>query len=912
MKRTLLSVAFLFFITSFFISGTAQLSAQVYYQGTLLEGFDEEAVLGEYRTYMGSDAEKKYPDEYKGFLELRKNQYIDKKLGKVYSAPSYTIEEPHPDPFYEGCGNIDFEDGNFNEWEGRYGFRRSHAPYLNQVGIATSGINWPKADGTTHHTITAGPGIDSCGPVPIVAPNFPGQVKNRYSVRLGNRSPGWGSEQLTYTFTPDSVRSIFYYQYAVIFQNPSDHDSLTQPMFEAVFFDENGDTIPCTYYMVQGASDTSLLDNYYCAGGFGNSVVKYNPWKLKSIDLSSYMGQSITGRFTTEDCGHGAHYGYAYFDAYCGPPEMGFEAEVSCAGQPVELEAPDGTAWDWSTGESTQTIFVTDTGTYSVTVTGDAIDNCQQYIEYHVTSTPGPIAAFNFNAGDCAFDVPFTDSSYIEGGAGTIVSWDWTFGDGATSTEQNPTHTYPGMGDYVITLIVTSDNGCTDTISDSLSITQKPIADLSSGPVCLNNTTNFTDLSTMPPPATNADITGWLWNFGEPSSADSNTSTLQNPTHRYQSAGTYDVTLITYAGSCVDTANIQVTVNPLPQAAFSADNPCIGNPTNFSDESTIAAPGTITTWSWNFGDGATSTDQNPTHTYAAEGDYDVILTVTSDSGCQSTVSIPVSVNEAPIAAMSGHDVCLGAINIFTNTSTGAITSYLWDFGDGNTSTDASPTHMYTDSGTYVVHLTVAIGFCTDTMSTVVQVMPYPTADFSISPNPASAMDPVITFTDHSIGGDSGTWNFGDGTDTIYNPSVGSVTHIYPVENANQEYGVTLSIVNAAGCPAFVRKSFKMDPFWSFYIPDAFSPNGDDKNQTFFGKGVGIVEYEMWIFDRWGNRVFHCDIDNLPQDPMCHWDGSKQLGGSGDPAQQDVYVWVVELKNVFDKRHRYIGHVTLIK
>src|SRR3990172_218078 len=88
--------------------------------------------------------------------------------------------------------------------------------------------------------------------------------------------------------------------------------------------------------------------------------------------------------------------------------------------------------------------------------------------------------------------------------------------------------------------------------------------------------------------------------------------------------------------------------------------------------------------------------------------------------------------------------------------------------------------------------------------------------------------------------------------------------------------------------------------WTFYIPNAFTPNGNGKNEFFFGQGIGITQYEMWIFDRWGNLIFHCDINDLPQSPYCWWDGKVRGGPSDKQVQEDVYVWKVRLTNVLDE------------
>jgi gliding motility-associated-like protein len=100
--------------------------------------------------------------------------------------------------------------------------------------------------------------------------------------------------------------------------------------------------------------------------------------------------------------------------------------------------------------------------------------------------------------------------------------------------------------------------------------------------------------------------------------------------------------------------------------------------------------------------------------------------------------------------------------------------------------------------------------------------------------------------------------------------------------------------------------------WTFYIPNAFTPNGNGKNDFFFGAGIGITEYQLWIFDRWGNLIFECHVNDLPQTFPCMWDGKVRGGPSDAVVQEDVYVWKVKLTNVLTDIHTYVGTVTVVK
>lgn len=321
------------------------------------------------------------------------------------------------------------------------------------------------------------------------------------------------------------------------------------------------------------------------------------------------------------------------------------------------------------------------------------------------------------------------------------------------------------------------------------------VANFSGAPTsgCAPLAVNFTDLSTGP-------VTSWSWNFG-----DGNTSTAQNPSNTYAAAGTYTVTLTVTSATCSDgeTKTGYVTVGTTPTANFigSPTSGCAPLTASFTDQST----GGPTSWSWDFGDGNTSTAQNPSHVYASAGSYTVSLTVSS-AGCSDgeIKTNYITVNAAPTAAFVGAPTsgcALLTVN-FTDQSTGGPTSWSWDFGDGNTSTAQSPSHIYAAAGTYTVSLTVTAAGCSDgeTKTNYITVTSAPTAQFVGSPTSGQA-PLTVNFTDQSTGGPtSWAWNFGDaGTSTAQNPS-----HVYAAAGT---YTVTLTASNTCGSDPETKVSY---------------------------------------------------------------------------------------------------------
>ncbi|MEW6470418.1 MAG: PKD domain-containing protein [Bacteroidota bacterium] len=1060
----------------------------------------------------------------------------DYTIGARYTQPSVVMAP---------CTNVDFESGNFTGWTGTQGSVTCgpvNAPTPNYVpGVA--GLPSPQ------HTIMTGTGLDPCGGFPVVCPG--GNV----SVRMGNgQVSGNGAAQMQQTFTVSTTNSVFTYWYAAVVQDAY-HLSNEQPFFRAEVLDQNGNPIPCGQYLVVGGPN---IPGFSLSTTCGFQDVYYRPWTPVNVDLSAYIGQNITVRFTVGDCCYGGHYGYAYVDASCAPMQI-MGNDTICFGSSTTLSAPAGSAqYLWSTGATTQNITVSPTTMtmYTCTLTSVINSQCQTVLQDTVWVIPSPTAAFTptgggacgggtftftnsttgavsytWNFGDgspldnqqspthtytspgtytvtliasgggaCAdtvqqvvtinsnvtaqfqsttvclnnptvftdlsqggpgnwnwnFGEPssgpnnvstlqnpshtysspgtytvtlivsdpnnncwdttqvqvvvnplpvaqfvatsvcignttvFTDQSTISGGS--ITQWNWNFGDPNSgpnniSTLQNPSHTFTAAGNYSVILTVTSNNGCQSTITLPVTVYPNPVAAFTATTVCQNTPTGFNDIST--------GAISWAWNFGDPSSGPANTSALQNPTHSYTSAGTFTATLIvTGQGGCQDTTSVQVTVNPLPQSNFSATTVCVGLTTAFTDLSTVSS-GTITQWSWNYGDGSpVGTVQNPAHQYMNAGTYTVTLTVTSSNGCTGSFQLPVTVNPLPNPGFTSTTVCVGGSTQFTDMSTiasgtitqwawyfgdntasalqnpshtytsagtytvslittsaagcvdsislqitvnplpvvaftaddtngcvthcvnftdqstvtsGTITQWFWDFGDGSTSTQQHPSHCYSVPGTYDITLTVTTSNgCSQTYTNYAYIIAYPlpTAEFNADPWVTTVVDPTIQFTDLSQSNIvSWYWTFGDGfDDSLQNPS-----HVYPNDNTGvHTYTVTLTVTNIYGCTDDVSHDVIINPEFTFFAPNCVTANGDGINDFFFTYGIGWKEYKLFIYDRWGNKIFWTDDMNKG------WDARVMGGPSGDIVQEDTYVWKVYITDVFDKKHQYVGHVSVIK
>jgi gliding motility-associated-like protein len=243
---------------------------------------------------------------------------------------------------------------------------------------------------------------------------------------------------------------------------------------------------------------------------------------------------------------------------------------------------------------------------------------------------------------------------------------------------------------------------------------------------------------------------------------------------------------------------------------------------------------------------------------------------------------------------------------FSNSLSSSNSSWSWSFGTAESSSLAEPTYCFSNSGQYNVTVTVTDqnGCSANTSPITITVHPTPIANFSTSSNTVSMLNEnysIEYYNQSSSDVVSWFWDFGTGTSISPNQP-NPVVDYTGINSGN--YTTTLTVYNSYGCSDQVTSEIVIESYFTFFIPNAFTPNNDGVNETFFGKGVGIIEYNLTIFDRWGEVIFESnDIEK-------GWDGRAK--GGNEIAQQDVYVWKVNLKDIFNKKHEYIGKVSLIK
>ncbi|MFM2206526.1 MAG: hypothetical protein RL213_501 [Bacteroidota bacterium] len=934
------------------------------------------------------------------------------------------------------CSELGVENG-WSFWDSEEGEN------VSGFGLQFSGSSSPSPP---RFAITGGNGIDTYTPglipgdppIPVVAPAGFGL----HSIRLGELSNDgigggcnaiWQSsnqvaagcaERLTYCFNVGLLDTNFIYAYAFVMENPGNsHSNAEMPYVEFMMLDAAGDTIPCSYKKY--IANENFPGQYICNQARPNVAWDppiYKPWSVEGVNLSGYIGQTVTVVITNADCRLGGHFAHSYWDFACGstaavymptcyvnapdtfvapqPPDnatsysylwfrnhdvVPFDSvrTTIAYSQPgdtfvVKITTPSGcswysryvpqhyqinaafevsvgcdyalfidssnttsgnypaTSWSWSfpggtpgTYNQQQPPAVTFTpGDHTVTlIAGTSSPGCSDTVTQVVRVPLSPIAAFTAPTVCVGSPVSFVNLSDSLS-ADSIATYSWSFpgGQPSASLSNSPSVTYPAPGSWPISLTVTTSDGCVDSVQQNVNVNPDPFAVAAAPSVCFGIPVQTVN-SSYALPAGSALQFDWTFPGGTP-----NVSSSPAPVVNYPAPGDYSATLVaTTSGGCSDSVVLPIKILPLPEVGFTSNPLCEGATTVFSNLSNVPSGSAISTYEWSFPGGSPSVSYavSPSVSYPAAGTFDATLIAVTDDGCSDSLIQPVTVHSLPLPAFSNGDsacapLCLRFYDFSTNAD-GAISSWNWNFPGSTTAviSGAGPAQVcYDQPGIYGGSLEVVTADgCRARVSVerLVRVYANPVADYSVTNPEFDTRNPSVGFRDRSSADAvMWEWSFGDGTPSVF--SGPETTHSYAAaipDNDFYTFLTSLVVTNVHGCMDTITRPVDARPLFSFYIPNAFTPNGDNENSTFYGKGMGIREYELLVFDRWGLEVYRCreSGSNVPWDrtdqegmsSSCKWDGRVD----GQPAQSDVYVWKVRLTDVFGEQHSYIGRVTLL-
>ena len=599
-------------------------------------------------------------------------------------------------------------------------------------------------------------------------------------------------------------------------------------------------------------------------------------------------------------------------------PTASFTVDNACLIEDVNFtdqsSVPTGSiaSWDWDFGDSSTSSDqnpshnYVDQGTFSVVLLVETDHGCADSITNPVTVYPMPMADFTFTNACADAIATITDISTIP--SGSISAWQWVVNQTDTINGQFPYLGIMPVGIYSVELTVTSDNGCSNSITQDLEIYPLPVADFSANVVCQGLETEFTDLSAG---AASYPITDWNWMIDgvQPDS-------VQNPVYSYPTYGNNLAVLeVTNSAGCVSQiSQNDILVHPAPNADFSFTSLfCENDSVFFTDQSSVPifTNDELISWDWTFDSIGSASGQTSNYTFSQFGDHQVILTIETNNGCIGTDTQTVAINPLPVAIINANifEGCQILPVQFTSLSTIEpgyyIAGWEWNFGDGSDPVfDQHPGHDFmgaepgdTSSVLYDISLTVTSSdgcVSSITMPEYITVHANPTALYEANFYVTDLNDPIFNFTDLSsenvVDWD---WDFGDGNYSYdQNPQ-----HTYADTGT---YPIMLTVTTINGCSAFIRDDVRVNPVFTFYIPNSFTPNGDGVNDFFFGQGMGYKEYNMMVYNRWGEEIFESHDDEY------HWDGSFK----GQQVEQSVYVYKFIIYDWQNHQHIFTDGVTL--
>lgn len=589
-----------------------------------------------------------------------------------------------------------------------------------------------------------------------------------------------------------------------------------------------------------------------------------------------------------------------------GPPTLISGDNRICPGEDAVLTAVGGTSWEWSDGATTQTISFTGISSdTSVWVIATQLGCSGDTVFYPVNLNDEPVPDFNFNEACFGDATNFADLTSIA--TGSITNWDWDFGDPVTGSlnfanTASPSHTFSATGTYSVTLTVSSNEGCVNTLTQSVLVNENPLPDFNYENVCDGESVNFED-------ATPGTIVSWSWNFDD-GSFDSD----QDPSHTYAGPDAYNVILsVVDDNGCSGQHAQTVFVHPNPQADFSYVNSCFNTITTFADQTILNDPyGTsLASWDWDFGHPASGLDNTasgpgPVHNYPPGGVYNVTLTSTSSAGCVGEVTLPVNVEIVNPLIPHNDTVCLDfqAQPYVTNVYPGAEVNWYY--------TETSPNPFYTGdqyttpplggSPTYWVSMVDASG-CESSRTKIKAVLWSKVKlfleDFDREleiPGAIAEFNPTIEPADIEI--IAWNWDFGD--DAVSSQQ-------FPVHQYTEEglYTISANLIDEYGCEwTYVfANHLEVVKNVQLLVPTAFTPNDDGLNDFFTVSGRLIENFNIQIFDRWGGLVYQSSSIDF------QWNGTDK---TGKMLPEGTYAIKISAKVFGGEDFSHAGSVTIIR
>ncbi|HRG00347.1 MAG TPA: gliding motility-associated C-terminal domain-containing protein [Bacteroidia bacterium] len=923
MKKILLSIFLLAFV--FNITKAQMLSAYNFSQDSLA-GFNETSFINS-QVSQGISGNK-----LKRNIFIAKKEFIYEKYFHNHNNDNMIWKTTQTNSVNPGCTNVDFESGNLSGWTVSSG-SNSNSTTMAGCCLTPGGLT----------SVINGVGTDpNVSAISLVSPFGGNKI-----VKLNDQTAGAKAQRIAQTFQVTSSNAVFQFAYCGVLEDAS-HTCVDQPYINISIKDSTGATISCPKIDIAAPSSSCSQPITTTAGWtpftFGFTSVYYHTWDVRTIDLSTYIGSSITIQVTVGDCAQTGHFGYAYFDFRCLPLEIVLNGTVfdatpqtpidvsTCGAISANITAPTGLGpynWDGPAGSgvtavTTQTFSTATPGTYTLTMTppGSCYGPTVKYVILH--SSPNPTVA---NVSAQATCTNATGSGTINVSSGTSpFTYNWV---PSATTGSVATGLSPGT-DYTVNVVDTF--GCQGvTVVSIASFTDAPtytITPLSANLTCLNASLTVT--------ANTATNTTAVWTHTNTSNFDVN------------AAGSYSCVVTNTVSSCTATVPITITSNTVAPVATPSLT-CNGStitlnassssgialgwlaptnpPTPIGSQGTSTATGVYTLTATNL-----TTGCKTTYTVASlvpsisvtTNPSNNILTCTNQTIQATTVSSPSTnviytwnngvttstVNSLPITSSGSYTAevqVIGGcssktvITVSTNTAVGvnitspstiiscatnslALTANQTTLG--NYTYTWMPSAVTQTNSTYNVsdagtYTVIAMNSANGCTTSAVQSVTHETVTASFVADPYSGLMPLaVSFTNTSTGNSAGT---------SYDWNLGNgmtytTTNASTVYNTQGNYLVILTATDGF-CVDTAARIIKVDLVSFFTVPNVFTPNGDGKNDVFTFNAINMGDITLTVFDRWGLKMFETTASG-----NIKWDGKNK---SGNTVNDGTYFYIIK-------------------
>ncbi len=553
-------------------------------------------------------------------------------------------------------------------------------------------------------------------------------------------------------------------------------------------------------------------------------------------------------------------------------PTVAVNSTNICKGETTTLTASGSLFYTWlpvNTLPDSATVNVSPAITTTYTVIGsDSLGACPDTAYALVTVLNYPVITVNSPV--------ICNGSKAQLTANGAPNYTWS--PGITVTGSNTAEILTSnSGNYYV--IGANANGkCPDTASFSVTVKPVPVLSINGGEICKGDTIKL-------------EVTGavdytWSPNTNLNFSSDSVVYAAPDATILY--------TIIGNTNNCTDTITAQVKVLPVPELKVNLPEICKG------DTALLVAAG-ADNYTWSTGLTVVGSDK-ATVAPAVTTEYQLTGAI---GKCIDSIPVKVIVHPVPVAAFEGPvEGCAPVTATFINSSTDSA-GYYWNFGDGTSSGFYNPVHVYTQPGVYDVSLVVQKGFCSDSLKKpgIIKVYKLPLAVLSVNEQVVYESDPTVIFYNSSVNADSCYLNFGDGSSlngACYPPGI---EHRYETLG---DFCARLIVNTIHQCRDTTEVCVSIKPETTFYIPNAFTPTGDKDNEIFYSYGINILEFNMQIYDRWGERIY--ESNNMKEG----WNGRYQNDPGKPLVQEGVYVYRVVYSDLMQRTKQLVGTVTVVR